>query len=73
MKNRISFLASFAILAGSMTINAGPVNLPPVNLGETTFKDGIAYPGWFFEQIFDYYHAGQFNDSSGRRCRGRRS
>lgn len=51
-------------------VNAGPVNLPPVNLGETSFEDGVANPGWFFEEIIDYYHAGQFNDSAGAKMPG---
>jgi hypothetical protein len=67
---RISFLAFFAVLAGSITVNAGSVTLPPVNLGKTSFEDGIANPGWFFEEIIDYYHAGQFNDSAGARMPG---
>jgi hypothetical protein len=66
----ISFFAFFAVLAGSIAVNAGPVSLPPVNLGETSFEDGIANPGWFFEEIIDYYHAGQFNDSAGARMPG---
>ena len=66
----ISFLAFFAVLAGSITVDAGPVSLPPVNLGETSFEDGIANPGWFFEEIIDYYHAGQFNASAGARMPG---
>jgi hypothetical protein len=50
-----------------MTVKAGPVSLPPVNLGQTSFEDGVANPGWFFEEIMEYYHAGQFNDSGGAR------
>jgi hypothetical protein len=68
--NRFSYLVLFAVLAGSMTANAGPVSLPPVNLGQTSFEDGVANPGWFFEEITEYYHAGQFNDSSGAKVPG---
>lgn len=70
MKSRTSLLLSFAILAGSTSVNAGPVSLPPVNLGQTSFEDGVANPGWFFEEIMEYYHAGQFNDSGGGKVPG---
>jgi hypothetical protein len=70
IKCRISLLLSFVILAGSTTVNAGPVSLPPVNLGQTSFEDGVANPGWFFEEIVEYYHAGQFDDSSGAKVPG---
>lgn len=42
---------------------AADIPLPPVNLGDTSFQDGIAFPGWLVEETIDYYHAGQFNDS----------
>jgi hypothetical protein len=70
MRIYIALLASSAVLAGSMTVKAGPVSLPPVNLGDTNFVDGIANPGWFFEQVIDVYHAGQFDDASGGKMPG---
>jgi hypothetical protein len=39
--------------------------LPPVNLGDTNFQDGIAFPGWLVEQSFGYYRARDFKDSNG--------
>jgi hypothetical protein len=71
MKRLIAFLVSFTVLAGSMIVQAGPVSLPPVNLGETNFEDGIANPGWFFEQIVTLYHADEFEDASGGKVPGR--
>jgi hypothetical protein len=65
-----SLLTLCAVLPGFVTLKAGPVNLPPVNLGQTSFEDGVAYPGWLLEETFDYYHAGQFNDSDGARLPG---
>jgi hypothetical protein len=52
------------------TASAGEVHLPPVNLGDTSFEDGIAFPGWLAEEIFGYYYAGQINDSSGEKLPG---
>jgi hypothetical protein len=52
------------------TASAGEVHLPPVNLGDTSFEDGIAFPGWLSEEIIDYYYAGQVNDSSGEKLPG---
>lgn len=69
-KRHIGLLLSFPTLAVSMIVNAGPVNLPPVNLGQTSFEDGVANPGWFFEEIMEYYHAGQFNDAGGAKVLG---
>jgi len=70
MRIPIALIASVALLAEAMAAKAGPVSLPPVNLGDTNFEDGIAYPGWLFEQIIDLYDAGQFNDSGGGKAPG---
>lgn len=39
---------------------------PGVNLGDTSFLDGVAGPGWLAEQIGDAYYAGEIADASGR-------
>jgi hypothetical protein len=70
MRSPLSFFALPVLLVGSITVRAGPVSLPPVNLGETSFEDGVANPGWFFEEIIDYYHAGEFTDSGGTKIAG---
>lgn len=38
---------------------------PAVNLGDTTFLDGLAGPGWVAETIGDAYQAGDIKDSFG--------
>lgn len=58
------------LISFSKAAPAGEVQLPPVNLGETSFEDGIAYPGWIGEEIVNYYHAGQANDSNGEKLPG---
>jgi hypothetical protein len=70
MRNSILLLAFCAVLPGFVTVKAGPVSLPPVNLGETSFEDGVANPGWFFEEITEFYHAGQFNGPDGTEVPG---
>lgn len=67
----------FAVLAGmGLLFCAGPapaadvVSLPTVNLGDTSFQDGIAFPGWLVEETMDYYHAGQINDHDGNKIPG---
>jgi hypothetical protein len=70
MIGRHTALLLFSIFAGSVAVIAGPVSLPPVNLGQTSFEDGVANPGWFFEEITEYYHAGHFNDSGGAKVPG---
>lgn len=49
---------------------AADIPLPPVNLGDTSFEDGIAFPGWLAEETIGYYHAGQFNDHQGEKIPG---
>jgi hypothetical protein len=39
---------------------------PGVNLGDTSFLDGVAGPGWMMQQIVDASHSTQIADSSGR-------
>lgn len=49
---------------------AADIPLPPVNLGDTSFEDGIAFPGWLVEETIGYYHAGQLNDHQGDKIPG---
>lgn len=58
--------AMAAILSLAGPSPAADLALPPVNLGETSFQDGIAFPGWLVEETFIYYHADSFTDSKGR-------
>jgi hypothetical protein len=46
-----STIATLFLLFCSITAEAGPVSLPPVNLGDTSFQDGIANPGWLLESL----------------------
>jgi hypothetical protein len=55
-----------ALLALTDLSAAADVPLPPVNLGETSFQDGIAFPGWLVEETFVYYDANGFTDSKGK-------
>lgn len=62
-----SVTALFLFAGLTPTANAA---LPPVNLGESSFEDGIALPGWLVEETFDYYHAGVLRDYQGERVPG---
>lgn len=59
------------VLAAIATLDAGEVRagvaLPPVNLGDSTFQDGIAGPGWLFQQTLSVYHADRSRDGAGHR------
>jgi hypothetical protein len=41
------------------------VNLPAVNLGGSSFMDGVAGPGWLFQETLSLYHATDITDSEG--------
>jgi len=60
------WIGTVGVLAIAGTSVAADVPLPPVNLGETSFEDGIAFPGLLVEETFIYYHANSFTDSNGR-------
>src|SRR6266568_1578217 len=66
----------FAVIAGmGLHICAGfvwaaDIPLPPANLGDTSFEDGIAFPGWLVEETISYFYAGQFNDHQGDKIPG---
>ena len=62
-----------AILAGAGLAPAADIPLPPVNLGDTSFQDGIGFPGWVAEETIGYYHAGHFNDHRGEKIPGSNS
>ncbi|WP_344760049.1 SphA family protein [Luteimonas lutimaris] len=46
------------------------VALPPVNLGDSTFQDGIAGPGAMFQQTLSVYHANTSRDRNGDHLQG---
>jgi hypothetical protein len=62
-----------ALVIGSLIValcGEAPVrafDLPPVNLGFTSFLDGAppAGPGFYFQQYLQYYHAEKFADANG--------
>ncbi|MBI5578973.1 MAG: transporter [Deltaproteobacteria bacterium] len=61
----LAILAAAALLTLAGESPAADIPLPPVNLGDTSFQDAIAFPGWLVEETFGYYHASQFNDYQG--------
>ena len=69
MPAMIAVAATFAVAcAGEVRAD---VSLPPVNLGDSTFQDGIAGPGWMFQQTVSAYRAGRARDDRGERSRHR--
>jgi len=69
-KNRIGVIFFALALWAGTAAHADPVQLPPVNLGDSNFEDGIAFPGWLVEETVGYYHAGQFNDHQAEKISG---
>lgn len=66
----LSVIAGIGLFLCAGLLQAADIPLPPVNLGDTSFEDGIAFPGWLVEETFGYYHAGQFNDHQGDKIPG---
>jgi len=64
-RNRVSAIFFALTLGMGSAAHAGPVQLPPVNLGDSSFTDGIAFPGLLVEETIGYYHADRINDSNG--------
>lgn len=66
-------VAIAACVAASVAVCAGGVRaevaLPPVNLGDSTFQDGIAGPGWMVQQTLSLYRAERARDGDGHRDR----
>jgi hypothetical protein len=58
---------AFALLAMPVVAQ---VSLPVSNLGSTSFEDGVAGPGWAFEQYVNYGYAGKIKDSNGNNDAG---
>jgi hypothetical protein len=64
------FLGVFSALA-TPTLCFSQVQLPAVNLGETNFEDGFAFPGWLLEEFPEGYVAGELRDDHGNTVPGR--
>lgn len=63
-------MVSVTLMLCAVVASAADVSLPAVNLGDTSFVDGVAYPGWFVEETLGYYHADRFKDPQGNRVAG---
>src|SRR3954465_12257025 len=54
------------------TAAAAQVAMPPVNMGGTSFNDGVAGPGVLIEPgVIEYFHASHFVDAKGETISGR--
>jgi hypothetical protein len=67
IRQRKNWVLAFAFMALALlaTPVVAQVSLPVANLGSTSFEDGVAGPGWAFEQYVNYGYAGKIKDSNG--------
>jgi hypothetical protein len=67
----ILFLLTGLLAAAAANPSFGQVQLPTVNLGDTSFEDGFAGPGWLLEEeVPEGYTAGEMKDSTGKTVPG---
>jgi hypothetical protein len=70
---RSVMLSSLCILCGAFPAPA-QVSMPPLNMGGTSFLDGVAGPGILFEPgVIEHYHATRFVDAKGAAIPGSNS
>ena len=69
-RKSMAILVWIGLIFAAGHVLAADIPLPPVNLGDTSFEDGIAFPGWLAEETIGYYHAGQLNDHQGDKIPG---
>jgi hypothetical protein len=62
----VALAAAVAIQGVTIEAHAQGVALPPVNLGDTSFLDGVAFPGLLVQETLSFYRADQFRDAGGR-------
>lgn len=67
MFKRLLGVAISAFLSGPAFAQ---VQLPAVNLGQTSFEDGFAGPGWLLEETPTYYDVNTLKDSKGNTIPG---
>lgn len=67
---RVTLVVALAAVA---PVARAQVTLPAVNLGDTSFEDGIAFPGVLVEEILGYASANQFRDVHGEKVPGSNS
>jgi hypothetical protein len=66
ISKRILFIAILVIHSGMMMQGQSHVAEPSVNLGDSSFLDGIGGPGFLTEQMNDFEHDGRITNSSGQ-------
>ncbi len=69
MLRYFNFLFAALIVAGSLQAQ-GHIAEPTVNLGDTSFLDGIAGPGYLVEEFGDGMHAAHHVDGNGKSIAG---
>ena len=63
----------FVALLAPATATAQHVSLPPVDLGDTSFQDGVGGPGTLLQEILDSSYSGRLNGPHGESLPGNNS
>lgn len=70
---QVPMLAPLILLISPLIAAGQQVPLPPVDLGATSFLDGVGGPGLFVQEIVEPFHATRFNGPAGQRLPGNNS
>ena len=55
-RKTMAILVWIGLIVAAGHAPAADIPLPPVNLGDTGFEDGIAFPGWLVEETGGDHH-----------------
>lgn len=70
IKKWIALFILFVFILVPFATYGQEVALPSVNLGGTSLLDGVAGPGFLFEETIEYYHANRFSNFKGKKIPG---
>jgi hypothetical protein len=69
-RRRLAAAVLVSVLLAPLAARGQQVPLPPVDLGATSFLDGVGGPGLFVQEILSPFHASRLNGANGEKLLG---